>query len=313
MKYVKQPLSIEQQIAKLKSRRLVIDNDEIAADYLSNISYYRLRAYTFPFQYNDDEDKDHQFKRNDLRFGDIIKLYCFDRRLRSLVFNAIEKIEISVRTKIVQQYSLSTEDSHWFYNGSLFRNGGNNENSRFEGLMDDVWDEVGRSNEDFIIHYRRKYSEPDIPPAWMTLEVISFGTLSRLYKLLEKDDDKKSIAKQFGLNDINTMENWLHALSNLRNCCAHHSRIWNRRFPVQIRLPYNTDHSFIDRETIKTIHRNKIFALLSCIKYFLDIISPDSDFKKNLVHIMSEAGSLLTLKDMWFPDNWKFFGVWKEK
>lgn len=174
-------------------------------------------------------------------------------------------------------------------------------------------DEISRSNEDFIVHYRNKYSNPEMPPAWMTLEVVSFGTLSRLYQLLYKDDKKKSIAKQFGLNDIRTMENWLHALSNLRNSCAHHSRIWNRRFPVEIRLPNNTDYSFIGRDSIGTIRKNKIFALLSCITYILDIISPSSDFKKNLIDIMNDGGDLLSKRDMGFPNNWKFLPVWQEK
>ncbi len=90
----------------------------------------------------------------------------------------------------------------------------------------------------------------------MALEVISFGTLSRLYELLNKDDNKKTIAKQFGLNKIDILENWMHALSNLRNCCAHHSRIWNRRLVVRILLPTNADYLFLDRDTIAKTKQN---------------------------------------------------------
>lgn len=91
MDYTKQPLTLQQQVAKLKSRGLQIDDEQLAARYLSNISYYRLRAYTFPFQDNVNPDADHKFVRDDIHFSDIIDLYCFDRRIRSLVFNAIEK------------------------------------------------------------------------------------------------------------------------------------------------------------------------------------------------------------------------------
>lgn len=104
MDYTKQPLTLQQQVAKLKSRGLQIDDEQLAARYLSNISYYRLRAYTFPFQDNVNPDADHKFVRDDIHFSDIIDLYCFDRRIRSLVFNAIEKIEVAVRAKIVQTY-----------------------------------------------------------------------------------------------------------------------------------------------------------------------------------------------------------------
>ena len=145
----------------------------------------------------------------------------------------------------------------------------------------------------------------------MALEVISFGTLSRLYELLLKDDNKKDVAKQFGLKKIDIMENWLHALSILRNSCAHHSRIWNRRFTVRILLPYNTVSPFIDRVTIPTVKQNKLFAYLCCVKYILDIISPDNDFQKKLLALIDDGGNLLSLKEMGFPDNWKFLSVWK--
>lgn len=146
----------------------------------------------------------------------------------------------------------------------------------------------------------------------MTLEVVSFGTLSRLYELLRKDENKKNVAKSLGLNKIDILENWMHALSNLRNCCAHHSRVWNRRFIVNILLPTNTDHVFLDRDSIKTIRRNKLFAYLCCIKYILDIISPGNSFYTNLENIIASGGNLLSLKDMGFPDNWNCSGIWKK-
>lgn len=116
--YNKRPLTIPEQITRLKRRGLLFDNETEASAYLFNISYYRLRAYTYPFQDNA-EGSDHEFTRNDIHFKEIIELYCFDRRLRSLIFNAIEKIEVAVRTKIVQVYAESTDDSHWYLNPDL--------------------------------------------------------------------------------------------------------------------------------------------------------------------------------------------------
>lgn len=184
MEYSKKPLSLLDQIDKLTSRGLIIDNRELTNRYLSNISYYRLRAYTYPFQNNED-GYDHEFIRKDIHFSDIIDLYCFDRRLRTLIFNAIEKIEVAVRTKIIQIYSETTGDSNWYEDESLFKddsfwmNEKNESTGRIERkevfqynvLMDDISHEVKRSNEDFIKHYFDKYSEPKNPPAWMTLEV----------------------------------------------------------------------------------------------------------------------------------------------
>lgn len=255
------------------------------------------------------------FLRTDIHFKDIIDLYCFDRRLRSLIFNAIEKIEIALRTKIVQTYSEDTKNSHWYEDESLFKDNKRIVNGEeifaYNTLLDDIIHEIDRSNEDFIKHYKSKYSNPNTPPAWMTLEVISFGTLSRLYELLNKDDNKKAVAKLLGLNKVDILENWMHALSNLRNCCAHHSRVWNRRFIVNILLPTNADRLFLDRDTIARTKRNKLFAYLCCIKYILDIISPNNDFHKNLKGLIAEGGKLLSLKDMGFPENWNYLGVWR--
>jgi abortive infection bacteriophage resistance protein len=309
MKYTKQPLSIAQQIEKLKYRGLIIDDEETAAVYLSNISYYRLRAYTYPFQNNGDETDEHYFIRKDIHFNDIVDLYCIDGRLRTLIFNAIEKIEIAIRTKIVYEYAIETKNSHWFLKEELYFNP-----KDYDRVIEDIREEINRSNEDFIKHYNHKYGNPVLPPAWMTLEVLSFGTLSRIFACLDsKSEPAKRIAGAFGLPSSFILENWMHAISVLRNCCAHHSRIWNRRFPVRIKMPYNTLNPFIDRETIKTIRDNKLFASLCCIKYILDIVCPDNDFKNNLIDIMVKGGKLLGIKDMGFPDNWKFLGVWKEK
>ena len=112
--YDKRPLSIQTQIERLKGRGLIIDDEKLAVDYLSNISYYRLRAYTYPFQDNTNLENDHKFIRSDIHFKDIIDLYCFDRRLRSLIFNAIEKIEVALRARITQRYCESCDDSHWY-------------------------------------------------------------------------------------------------------------------------------------------------------------------------------------------------------
>lgn len=316
MDYNKRPLALFQQVNKLKQRRLLIDDEPLAQKFLSNISYYRLRAYTYPFQDNLHPEADHEFIRKDIHFSDIIDLYRFDRRLRLLMFNAIEKIEVAVRAKIVQIYAVHTDNSHWFNDRSLYkhqvktdRNG--NTTTVFDILLNDIEGEIKRSNEDFIKHYYNKYDNPPLPPAWMTLEVLSLGTLSRLYQLLKKSPEKRAIAKEFGLNDDRVFANWLHAIAVWRNCCAHHSRIWNRRCIINVQMPTNTDNGFLDRQTTRALHPNKIFTILCCIKYISNIISPDSDLKRHILSIIGDGGNLLNLSEMGFPKNWKLLDVWK--
>ncbi len=316
MDYIKHPISLEEQISRLKRRGLIIDNNDVTKAYLTNISYYRLRAYTYPFQENKDRTADHRFLRSDIHFADIIDLYCFDRRLRILLFNAIEKIEVAVRARIIQAYADATNDSHWFTDETLFtqkpqkdKNG--HSTTAFAILQDDIKKEVGRSKEDFIKYYEKKYHNPTLPPAWMTLEVLSLGTLSRLYSLLATSPTKTQIARDLGLPNARILENWLYAIASWRNHCAHHSRIWNRRSIINIVLPYNTYRPFISKKDIRSIHTNKFFAVLCSIRYLSNQISPDSAIQENLSAIIADAGKLLNLQEMGFPENWREFPLWK--
>jgi len=297
MKYSKPPVSIANQITKLQQRGLKICDEHKAAHYLSNISYYRLRAYTYPFQ--DNSDSGHPFVK-EINFEDIIDLYVFDRRLRLLVFNAIEKIEIALRTKIINEFSLQ-HGSHWHENVNMYRN-----NYFFNKNINALYEEVDRSAETFIEHYKFAYSSPKYPPAWMSLEVISMGLLSKIYSNLKKSNAKKKVAKEFGLPNPLILESWMHAFAGLRNICAHHSRLWNRRFTIVPKIPYNTVNAFIQNTDI---YDNKLYAQLCCINYITRIISPDSSFVSDLQQLLSTC-SIVDCKEMGFPNDWKSEPIW---
>jgi abortive infection bacteriophage resistance protein len=298
MNYNKPAISIQDQIAKLKSRGLVISDDDKATSYLSNISFYRLRAYTFPFQ--DNTDPNHPFIQQ-ITFEEIINLYVFDRQFRLFVLDAIEKIEISMRTQVIYQWALN-HGSHWHLKGSLFRN-----SVQFAKDYTRLQQEVDRSVETFIDHYKTKYSNPPEPPAWMSLEVSSFGLLSLIFRNLRLGAEKKAITKYYGLNDVGILESWMHSFSNIRNVCAHHSRLWNRRLTAHIKMPTNPENPFIQN---KNILPYKMYASLCCIKYVLDIISPGNTFKERLLELMNTC-PLAQEKEMGFPKNWKNDPFWK--
>lgn len=104
MKYNKAPISLRDQVLSLKARGLIIKDEKRAESYLSNISYYRLRAYTYPFQ--DNNDPNHPFTVP-VTIEEIIQLYVFDRKLRLLILDALEKIEIALRTQIIYQWAMN--------------------------------------------------------------------------------------------------------------------------------------------------------------------------------------------------------------
>lgn len=297
MNYNKPAITIQDQIAKLKTRGLVIADDNKAASYLSNISFYRLRAYTFPFQNN--KDPNHPFIQQ-ITFEEIINLYVFDRQFRLFVLDAIEKIEISMRTQVIYHWALN-HGSHWHLNGSLFRN-----SVQFAKDYTRLQQEVDRSVETFIDHYKTKYSNPPEPPAWMSLEVSSFGLLSLMFRNLKLGNEKKAVTKYYGLNDVGILESWMHSFSNIRNICAHHSRLWNRRLTAHIKLPSNPTNPFIQNNNILPY---KMYASLCCIKYILDKISPGNTFKDRLLELMKTC-PLAQEKEMGFPVNWKNDPFW---
>ena len=297
MKYTKVALPISEQIESLKNRGLTIQDEQKASHYLSNISYYRLRAYTYPFQ--DNNNPNHPFVKQ-VSFDEIIQLYVFDRQLRLLLFNAIEKIEIALRTQIIYQYSLNY-GSHWHLDPSLYNN-----SVYFAEQIASLNKEIDRSNEAFIKHYKKTYTSPKEPPCWMSLEVSSMGLLSKIFANLKKDNCKKNVAFHFGLKDEDLLKNWMFCFSILRNICAHHGRIWNRRFP-EIQLPRKPLNEFIAN---KNIHTNKIYASICCINYILNTISPNHDFKSKLLLLMQNC-PLAQEKEMGFPNDWQSEALWQ--
>ena len=298
MNYNKQPASIADQIAKLKSRGLKIADDRKAASYLSNISFYRLRAYTYPFQ--DNVNPNHPFI-SPISLDDILNLYVFDRQFRLLVLNVIEKIEISMRTQVIYNWAMSY-GSHWQLQGNLFRN-----SVQFAKDYTRLQQEVDRSVETFIDHYKSKYTNPSEPPSWMSLEVSSFGLLSLIFRNLKMGKEKKAVTRYYGLNDVGVLENWMHSFSNIRNICAHHGRLWNRRLTAHVKLPKWTAYPFVQNQHI---YRYKMYTALCCMKYVLDIISPGHTFAQKLTKLMMNC-PLAQEKEMGFPTNWQKEKFWQ--
>jgi abortive infection bacteriophage resistance protein len=141
MKYLKTTLSVEEQLAKLKSRGLKAEDEEGALSYLLSIGYFRLKPYTYPFQNN---VRDLKLFKDEVTFEKIIALYEFDSNLRVLLFDAIGKIEIALRSQMINQYSLRN-GSHWQLNSDLFR-----DSERFVVHFEKLNKEINRSNEAFI-------------------------------------------------------------------------------------------------------------------------------------------------------------------
>ena len=229
--YHKAPLTFQDQLQLLKSRGLTVANEPKAISYLQEISYYRLSSYFLPYQAVKDK-----FNPG-VTFDLIIDTYSFDRDLRLLVFDCIERIEIAIRTQMIYSMALYYKDSHWQDNKSLFVTPHYN---KIGSLIDPFSDlqsiiskaKTARTPEVFIRHYITNYSSPANPPSWMCLELLTIGELSHLFRGLKNNSDKKRVADFFEVH-YSVFTSWLHSITYARNLCAHHSRLWNRDFAIE--------------------------------------------------------------------------------
>lgn len=230
--YEKPPLTITQQVALLESRGMIVKNKEQAMQSLRFISYYRFCGYAHEFkQYNAKGGQQNCYNLG-TTFEQVLNRYIFDRKLRLLVIDAIERIEISVRTVMSNELALQY-GSHWYTNKDIFL-----PTFKHVAFIQKIQQETSyqvnnKSNikrrEQFIDHYYNNYSTPELPPIWMVAEVLSLGVLSTLFANLIYRKDQKIICQLFGLS-YKIMTSWLHSLTYLRNICAHHSKLWDRKF-----------------------------------------------------------------------------------
>lgn len=291
-KYEKLPLSIDDQISRLKSLGLHFSNEEKAAKILSEISYFRFISYLRPLE----ADKiSHQMKSN-ATFEKALSLYLFDNELRILLFSAIQKLEIALRTKIIQKFSIE-HGAFWFMDMSLA-----DSELMFIDNVNSLIREVSRSKEDFIREYFKKYDKPEMPPAWKTLELASLGTLSKLYYNFADKKAKRQIAHDFNLPNHEMLESWMRSVAALRNYCAHHSRLWNRKFNAMPMLSNRLRGAWIN--STKDIESDRLYATICIIAYWLDSMDYKQEFKNSLSSLFQKYPTI-DYTAMGFPPNWE--------
>ena len=296
MQYTKQAIDFSEQLEQLKQRGLIIDDEDTAILYLHSISYFRLTNYLVPMETN---SFTHTF-RPQSHLHTAIALYNFDRKLRSLIFASIQDIEVALRTRIIHYFSL-VHGPFWFMENNLFR-----DQSIQQTCINNIATEVNRSKEDFITEYYSRYSSPEFPPAWKTLEVVSFGTLSKLFCNFKDVEVKKCVARDFNLPQYVYLESWIKCAVVLRNACAHHARIWNKRYPTMPTMPQRLPKSWI---TTNSFRPNKLYHQLCYLAYMEQSITPNSNFKSILVELLRDNPNVST-RSMGFPNDWDNQPLW---
>lgn len=301
MKFDKPPLSIEEQIAQLERRGMQIPDHAAARHYLQHISYYRLRAYWLPFEVPAEEG-DHGF-RDGTTFEAALSLYIFDRELRLLVMDAIERIEVSLRGSWSHHLAMKY-GAHGHLKPEIYARA-----DRYAKAFSTLIDETDRSRDTFVQHYQGKYSDPEHLPIWMAAEVVSLGQLSKWFGNLKERSDRSAIAKPYQIDEI-VLKSLAHHLAYIRNICAHHGRLWNKQFTVTMVLPRAPAALKLAMNSHPIMSR-KVYNTLATLAYLLEIIAPQSGWRQRLV-VHMESCEHVAPTEMGFPENWRDLPAWRK-
>ncbi|WP_068639600.1 Abi family protein, partial [Thauera butanivorans] len=287
--YDKPAVSLDEHLSILLQRGLAIPDEQQARHYLANISYYRLSAYTRPF-YLPNQQK-HSFLPG-TSFADVLHLYIFDRELRLHLLDAIERLEIALRTQLANTLG-EHHGPHGYLAATVF-----DSRYRHDWLIEKLESEArARDVEAFLAHYRNKYrSAPPQPPIWMAVELLTFKEVSTLFANLRLPQDTQRIQAHFGW-PYTLLKSWFRSLSDLRNLCAHHSRVWNREFGSRPEIPKRPPEYWpVVPEHIATgahLHpkqtlspRRRLYLQLVVIESLMRRVSPESQWAERLVQLL---------------------------
>ncbi|KTD60986.1 phage AbiD protein [Legionella spiritensis] len=286
-KYNKPALSSDEIFNLIESKNIQIHDRSLATLYLKTVSYHRLSAYLDCLINNHNENSPPSFE-------DACQIYQFDRKLRLLINDALERIEIAFRTSLSDTMSC-LHSPHWYLDASLFKN-----KEKHQFFITQVDAACRTSHEPQIKEYYKRYDEPPYPPSWLVFENLSFGVCINVFGNIKKLGEKKLICHLFQEHPT-TMESWLSSLRYMRNLCAHHSRVWNRWFVICPALSFLFNKKFDKERTC--------YAQLIVLDRLLKIIAPENDWKSHLKKLM-KSFKRLPYQEMGFSIDWESDTFW---
>lgn len=299
MKYPKEALSFEDQAQRLLERGLEANPEELTRRLMA-VNYYRLSGYLYPFRV---KDSDVYHPGTSLRT--VWDRYCFDRRLRVLLLDAIERVEVAIRTQLVY---------HFAHEHGAF--GHCNEDhlpllsvAKYIAWRESLRIETDRSKEAFKTHFIKKYDERNLP-IWMAAELMSMGSMLTFYKGVAPAISDQ-VAAHFHMPGAQ-LQSWILSLNAARNICAHHSRLWNRALGYAPGLPQKNKHPnwhLKDENEKNLLTNNRSGILLMVCRSFLSQISPTSQWHTRVEALFDEFPEI-PVKDMGLPSDWRNHPLW---
>ncbi len=277
---------------RLWQKGLMIDNRLEAEAALKTIGYYRLLIYMRHFQSNV-APRDFRPKT---KFGYIVQLYNFDREIRLLTLNAIEKLEVALRTAIINPLA-EQHTPHWYLDPSHF-----DDDIKFHGVMGKIIQGASVKKGLALTHYFEKYHAPVLPPIWLVCEKLTLGALSRFFEAL-KIDRRKIVARYIWSYPEHLLVSWFHALAHLRNICAHQDRLWNNpitAFSPESHKNYSSDFT----------HPTTFYSRAVVIQLLMRELGLNGWWRHSLRALLASCAHVDPHMHLGFPNGWDTRPVW---
>jgi len=285
--FTKQALSTPDLINFLVAKGLGVSNQAFAHSKINSVGYYRLKIYTRAL-----ELPSKQFIAG-TTFEDVIRLYEFDRKLRLVTLDAVERIEVALRATIIN-VMCAIDGSHFYYNELNFEDKSSVTHARTI---------ASKSKHLSINHYKATYHTPLLAPIWCVTEASTFGDISKMFADLTISN-RRSVAHHFSI-DEKVLVSWFKSINTVRNICAHHNRLWNAELVVNaptVARAYRTD-----------LHNNntRVYARLFIMMVILRNVDINcaNDWCVELKSLIASNPSI-SLSQMGFPANWLTRPTW---
>lgn len=315
--YNKPYQTLDQQIALLQSRGMAISDIPKAKQYLQRLGYYRLSGCWYPFRESKVENGRNlildNFKKG-TEFGHAVDLYVFDKKLRLLFMDALERIEVAVRVDIALTLGLRSQVAHRdpaLLDGLFTKKIDHNTGNTFYADWLTKFDQLAqRSKEDFVIHFKNKYNTP--LPIWVAIELWDFGLLSKFLSGINFSD-RSRIAARYSVMKPDVFTSWIRSMNHVRNICAHHSRLWNRSPSDQPKLPQLRSLPILDHLVTDRYAQTRLYAVAAVMQFILRTINPSSAWSRRLKDHMKTfpVAPGISVDQTGFPAGWESLPLWK--
>ncbi len=289
------PTSISDQITWLIARGVSIPDHGEAARFLSNVNFYRFRGYPAPFVNRTATSSQHPFQPG-TSFGDVVERYDFDRRLRILLLDAFNQIEVSIRTQWTYHLSYTHgggESAH--LNSSLFHNSYSKNLAKLEW----TYKQHGQASHGYAFNSC---------PIWAIVEVMPLGQLSQWYRDTNRQV-RQDVGRHYQLNE-RMLGALLRQLGPVRNLCAHHERLWDREFSTKLRVPKRLGAFANPTRFFNMVDRGRLYNTLVMIAYLTRVIANNSEWAKSLVTLMNQY-ERIPQGQMGFVTDWQRLDIWQ--